>query len=131
MTTPSRGTTAYGGYLAQHAALCADCHTPRSGLQSKPDKSRLFAGMAHPPKDFPKRPTDLTPDPDTGIGRWSEADFLQTLRSGKRLSGEELDPFMPWRQIRRMSDDDLRAIYVYLRSLPPIRNDEAPAARAK
>lgn len=131
VATPSRGATAYGGYLAQHAGLCADCHTPRSGLQSKPDKNRLFAGMAHPPKDFPKRPTDLTPDPDTGIGRWSEADFLQTLRSGKRLSGEELDPFMPWRQIRRMSDDDLRAIYVYLRSLPPIRNDEAPAARAK
>ncbi|HYS56348.1 MAG TPA: c-type cytochrome [Thermoanaerobaculia bacterium] len=129
VATPSRGTTAYGGYLAQHAGLCADCHTPRTGLRSEPDKSRLFAGMANPPKDLPKKPTNLTPEPETGIGRWSETDFLQTIRTGKLRNGDELNPFMPWRQIRRMSDDDLRAIYVYLRSLPPIRNDEAPAAR--
>ena len=131
-SAPPRGVTpAYGGYLAQHDGLCADCHTPRGGLQSKPDKGRLFAGMAHPPKDFPKKPTNLTPDPDTGIGRWSESNFLQTLRNGKGPNGDALNAFMPWRQIRRMSDDDLRAIYVYLRSLPPIRDDEAPAAQPK
>ncbi len=41
--------------------------------------------------------------------------------------GKSLDPFMPWRQIQRMTDDDLRAIYRYLRTLKPIRNEEAPA----
>ena len=132
VTAPPRAANAqYGSYLAQHAGLCADCHTPRGGLQSQPDRSRLFAGMAHPPKEFPAKPTNLTPDADTGIGRWSEADFIQTIRTGTRLNGELLKPFMPWRQIRRMSDDDLRAIYAFLRTLPPIRNDDAPAAQKR
>jgi cytochrome c553 len=130
VTAPPRGVTAqYGGYLAQHVGLCADCHTQRTGMRSEPDRSRLFAGMAHPPKEFPAKPTNLTPDAETGIGRWSEADFLETIRTGKRLSGASLNPFMPWRQIRRMSDDDLRAIYLYLKTLPPIRNDGAPASQ--
>jgi mono/diheme cytochrome c family protein len=121
---PPRGATAeYGGYLAQHDGLCSDCHTPRSGLLSKPDKSRLFAGTAHPPKDFPANPSNLTPDNATGIGQWTETDFLQTLRTGVNPKGVSLHPFMPWRQIRRMSDDDLRAIYRYLRTLPPIHSE--------
>lgn len=132
IAAPLRGVTAqYGGYLAQNVGLCGECHTPRTGLRSEPDRSRLFAGMAHPPKDFPAKPSNLTPDPDTGIGRWSEADFLQTLRTGTKLTGVQLHVFMPWRQIRRMSDDDLRAIYLYLRTLPPIRNDGAPAAQKR
>lgn len=123
-SAPPRGATPeYGGYLAQHVGLCAECHTPRGGLLAKPDKSRLFAGMAHPPKDFPANPSNLTPDTATGIGGWSEADFLQTLRTGVNPRGVSLHPFMPWREIRRMSDDDLRAIYRYLRTLPPIRNE--------
>ncbi|HEV8659457.1 MAG TPA: cytochrome c, partial [Thermoanaerobaculia bacterium] len=82
-SAPLRGATPeYGGYLARHAGLCAECHTPRSGLLSEPDKSRLFAGVAHPPADFPANPSNLTPDTATGIGPWSEADFLQSLRTG-------------------------------------------------
>jgi mono/diheme cytochrome c family protein len=128
VSAPQRAATAeYGGYLSQHAGLCADCHTPRSGLRSEPDKNRLFAGMAHPPNDFPAKPSNLTPDPVTGIGPWSEAEFVQTLRTGVNPAGKSLDPFMPWRENRRMSDDDLRAIYRYLRTLRPIRNEAAPA----
>jgi mono/diheme cytochrome c family protein len=123
-SAPPRGATAeYGGYLAQHAGLCADCHTPRGGLLARPDKSRLFAGNANPPESFPANPSNLTPEPTTGIGQWSETDFLQTLRTGENPRGLTVHPFMPWRQIRRMSDDDLRAIYRYLRTLPPIRNE--------
>jgi mono/diheme cytochrome c family protein len=125
---PRDATSEYGGYLAQHVGLCADCHTPRSGLLAAPDKSRLFAGVAHPPKDFPANPSNLTPDTATGIGKWSETDFLQTLRTGVIPDGATLHPFMPWRQIRRMSDDDLRAMYRYMRTLPPIRN-EVPRRR--
>ena len=123
-SAPPRGATPeYGGYLAQHVGLCADCHTPRGGLLATPDKSRLFAGTAHPPKDFPANPSNLTPDNATGIGQWTETDFLQTLRTGVNPKGVSLHPFMPWRQIRRMSDEDLRAIYRYLRTVPPIRNE--------
>jgi mono/diheme cytochrome c family protein len=123
-TAPPRGVTAeYGRYLSQHAGLCADCHTPRGGIRSTPDKNRLYAGMTNSPKDFPANPSNLTPDPATGIGRWSEADFLQTLRTGVNPSGNKLHPFMPWRQNGRMTDDDLRAIFRYLRTVPPIRNE--------
>src|SRR5439155_27346499 len=111
----------YGSYLSQHVGLCADCHTPRTGIRSTPDKSSLFAGTAHPPKDFPANPSNLTPDP-TGIGSWSEADFLRTLRTGVNPSGVSLNPFMPWQQNRRMSDDELRAIYRFLRTVPAVHN---------
>jgi mono/diheme cytochrome c family protein len=116
-------TPEYGRYLANHAGLCADCHTPRGGLQSRPDRRRLFAGDATPPSGFPANPQNLTADTATGIGRWSEADFIRTLRSGVNPEGDSLHGFMPWRQVRRMRDEDLRAIYGYLRTLPPIRND--------
>ena len=123
VSAPPHGITPeYGGYLAQHVALCADCHTPRTGIRQSPDRSRLFAGDANPPKGFPQNPANLTPDRETGIGAWSEEDFLKTLRTGVSRRGFTLHPFMPWRQIQRMSDDDLRAIYRYLRTLPPILN---------
>jgi mono/diheme cytochrome c family protein len=120
---PERAATPqYGAYLANHVALCADCHTPRGGLQSRPQKDKLFAGDASPPDGFPANPANLTPDEETGIGEWSEADFLRTIHTGKDPEGHELHEFMPFQQFQRMSDDDLRAIYHYLRAVPPIRN---------
>jgi mono/diheme cytochrome c family protein len=115
---PARGTVEYGGYLSQHVGLCADCHTQRGGLLQKPDKSRLFAGMPHPPEGFPEKPPNITPDPASGIGRWSEADFVKALRGGVTPSGETLNPFMPWPKLKRMTDDDLHDLYQYLRSVP-------------
>ena len=127
-SAPPRAATAeYGSYLSQHAGLCADCHTQRVGLRSEPDRSRLFGGMAHPPAGFPAKPSNLTPDLQTGTGGWSESDFIQTLRTGTEPSGHQMHPFMPWHQIRRMTDEDLRAIYLHFRTLKPIRNDGAPA----
>lgn len=124
VTAPPRGATAeYGSYLTQHAGLCAECHTPRSGLLQNPDRSRLFAGVEHPPKDFPAKPSNITPDPSTGIGRWSEDEFLETMRTGKNPSGRSLHPFMPWPELRRMSDDDLRAMARYLRTVPAVHSD--------
>lgn len=112
----------YGEYLANHVALCADCHTPRGGLQAKPKLDELFAGDASP-SGFPANPANLTPDTATGIGKWSEADFIRTIRTGTDPGGHKLDPFMPYQYLRRMTDDDLRAIYRYLRTLRPIRNE--------
>jgi len=123
-SAPPRGATAeYGSYLARHVGLCGECHTPTTGLLQKPDATRLFAGVASPPKSFPAKPSNLTPDRDTGIGGWSEEDFVRTMRTGRNPSGRSLHPFMPWPQLKRMSDDDLRAIYRYLRTVPPVHND--------
>jgi len=117
---PPAETVRYGAYLSQHVGLCADCHTERVGLLQKPDKRRLFAGMKHPPKGFPAKPSNITPDPEAGIGKWSEADFIRAIRTGVTPSGETLHPFMPWSQLKRMNDADLHAMYVYLRTVPPM-----------
>ena len=120
-TPPSSATTEYGRYLSNHVGLCADCHTQRVGLLQKPDRSRLFAGMTNPPKGFPAKPPNITPHPETGIGKWSEEDFVKAMRTGVTPNGGKLHPFMPWPKLKRMTDDDLHAIYAYLRTVPAIR----------
>jgi mono/diheme cytochrome c family protein len=66
---------------------------------------------------------NLTPDMKTGIGGWSEDMFIQTLRTGKFMSmSRDILPPMPWQTIGQMTDDDLKAILAYLKSLPPIEN---------
>jgi len=70
---------------------------------------------------------NLTPHPATGIGNWDEALFIQVLRTGKFMgTSRDMLPPMPWQEIGKMTDDDLKAIFAYLRSLPPIDN-EIPA----
>jgi mono/diheme cytochrome c family protein len=119
---PQRGpTAAYGQYLVHHVALCADCHTPREGISASTDYDRLFSGNDDPPKGFPAKPLNITPDSASGIGKWSEAEFLRTIETGINPAGDSLHTFMPWQQFRRMDDDDLRAIYRYLRTVPAIR----------
>ena len=100
---PSAGPTAdYGRYIVSTAG-CRDCHGPTLG-------GGKFAGG---PDDPPAR--DITP---SGIGQWSEADFIRALREGKRPDGTPINPFMPWKSLGLMSDDELRAIYAYLRTVP-------------
>jgi len=66
---------------------------------------------------------NLTPDPKTGIGDWPEEMFIQTLRTGKFMGmSRDILPPMPWQTIGQMTDDDLKAVYAYLKSLPPIEN---------
>lgn len=68
---------------------------------------------------------NLTPDSATGIGAWTEDVFIKAIRTGKHLgqaSGRPILPPMPWPAIAKMTDDDLKAVYAYLRSLPPVNN---------
>ena len=98
-------TADYGRYLASG---CTGCHGER------------FAGGRIPgaPPDLPIA-ANLTPDP-SGLGAWSEADFMRAIRDGKRPDGSDIDPFMPWKSLGHMTDTELRALYAYLRSLPPL-----------
>jgi mono/diheme cytochrome c family protein len=67
--------------------------------------------------------SNLTPHPATGIGNWSETLFFQTLKNGKFMgTSRDMLPPMPWQAIGKMSNDDLKAIFAYLKSLPPIDN---------
>ncbi len=66
---------------------------------------------------------NLTPDPETGLGNWVESQFVQGMRTGKHLgSGRPILPPMPWFALAKLNDDDLKAIFAYLRSLKAIKN---------
>lgn len=68
---------------------------------------------------------NLTPDSATGIGAWDEASFIKALRTGKHMgqeTGRPILPPMPWPSIAKMTDEDLKAIYAFLRTLQPVSN---------
>ncbi|GHE37058.1 c-type cytochrome [Vulcaniibacterium thermophilum] len=139
-----------GRYLVTIAG-CNDCHTPwRLGPNGpEPDMSRMLSGHPEsmtmpPPPALPAGPwvgslsatntawagpwgvsytANLTPDPDTGLGKWTVRNFIDTIRSGRHLGrGRPILPPMPIQMYRHMTDQDLEAIYTYLRTIPPIRN---------
>jgi len=105
-SVPREPTAAYGRYLA-NVAGCHGCHG--YGLSG--------GRVAGPPGLPPAR--NLTRDVATGLAAWTEADFTRAMREGRRPDGAPIDGFMPWRQFRRMTDDELHALWLYLRSAPP------------
>jgi hypothetical protein len=142
---------------------CNDCHTPlKMGPNGpEPDLARMLSG--HPAElKMPPAPTlppgpwavsaaatltawsgpwgvsftrNLTPDAETGLGRWTEREFVETIRTGRHLGrGRPLLPPMPTQGISAaLSDDDLSAVFAYLRSIPAVRNevpDPIPPATA-
>lgn len=114
---------ARGKYLVTIAA-CGDCHTP-GALMGKPDTNRLLGGSDvgfGVPGLGVFYPSNLTPDPETGIGKWTEDEIVTALRTGKRPDGRELAPVMPWMSLASLTDDDAHAIATYLKSLPPTAN---------
>ncbi len=98
-------TAAYGAYLASG---CRGCHGAdySGGPIAGGDPSWLPAA-------------NLTPDSTAGIGAWSEADFVRALREGRKPDGSEVRPPMPVAATRSMTDTELRALWAYLRTLPP------------
>lgn len=130
---------------------CNDCHTPMKvtpeGLQ--PDMSRMLSGhpedlvMPTPPAlgDGPwvwsgagsltafagpwgvSYAANLTPDTNTGLGIWTEDMFIRAIREGKHMgTSRTIQPPMPWLWYRHCTDEDLKAIFAYLKSLPPVEN---------
>src|SRR5665213_3177897 len=73
---------------------------------------------------------NLTPDKTTGLGKWTSQDFIKTMRTGKHLGvGRALLPPMPWRDVGALKDEDLKALFAYLKSIKPIANQvPAPVA---
>jgi mono/diheme cytochrome c family protein len=96
-------TVEYGRYIG---ALCSGCH------------GQSYSGGPIPgaPPDAPPA-ANLTPD-STGLGAWSEADFIRALREGVRPDGSAINPSMPWKNFSRMSDTELKALYLFLRQVP-------------
>lgn len=107
---------------------CTGCHTG-GALVGKPDPALFLAGSTvgfGVPGLGVFYPPNLTPDPETGLGAWSEDDIVTAIRTGVRPDGRELAPVMPWRSYAALTDDDARAVAVYLKSLPPVRSEVPP-----
>jgi len=110
-----------GRYLVETIAACANCHTPRGPNGPIPDK-KLAGGEVIKHQDFTAVVPNITPDPETGIGKWTDDQIISAIREGKRPDGSLIGPAMPSRFYRGIGDDDARAIVAYLRSVPPLRN---------
>jgi mono/diheme cytochrome c family protein len=127
---PARGATVeYGEYLVYHASTCVGCHIPRDPNTGQFDLTRPFAGglFPFPEEGFSTIGSNLTPDATTGIGDWTEVQFMTAMRIGVRPDGTVMLPFMPWPSYNRWNEDDLRAAWLYLRTLEPIVH-EIPAS---
>ncbi len=148
--TAQDSTVARGKYLVSTSA-CHDCHTPfKLGPNGpEPDMSRALSGHPEglqmpPAPTLPEGPwvmvgsatntawsgpwgvsftANLTPDPDTGLGKWTLKDFVATIRTGRHLGrGRPVLPPMPIPVYNNFNDADLEAIYRYLQTIPAIRN---------
>ncbi|MCY2959768.1 MAG: c-type cytochrome [Planctomycetota bacterium] len=160
--TPAQVAAARGKYLVT-AMGCADCHTPmKLGPNGpEPDLARSFSGhpseLVMPPA--PKLPpgpwmatvaatmtawsgpwgtsftANLTPDPETGLGKWTADDFVATLKTGRHMGrGREILPPMPIPAVKNLSEEDMRAMFAYLQSVPAVKNlvpDPLPPADAR
>jgi hypothetical protein len=142
---------ARGKYLVATIG-CNDCHSPKimTSMGPMPDTTKLLSG--HPSSDkLPEfdlklinenhlvifsgdltacagpwgvsYTANLTPDAETGLGAWSKEMFFNAIRTGKHLGvGRPILPPMPWMGFKKLTDQDLESIYVYLKTIPPIKN---------
>jgi hypothetical protein len=115
-----------GRYLVTSAqAPCTLCHSPleTSGGELKVKEDMMLAGRNWEPDGVPfVTAPNLTPDPETGAGGWTDDQLARAIREGIGHDGRTLFPIMPYQRFRNMSDEDLASIIVFLRSIPPIRN---------
>ena len=121
--TPER--MARGKYLVEHVAPCLECHSDhviKFGMPVKPgtegqggyifDKNIGFPGVV--------AAQNITSDAEFGLGSWTDGEIIRAVREGVDRKGEALFPMMPYEQFRSMSDDDVKAVVLYLRTLKPI-----------
>lgn len=127
-----------GDYLVNYLGHCVNCHTPLKP-DGQSDVARYLSGVpakfagakAGPPQvaGFPGPrgsrvyAKNITPDPETGIGRWTEDQFVQTFKTGVRPDGVKyrISP-MEWNVYANMQEEDIRAIYRYLRTVKSVAN---------
>jgi mono/diheme cytochrome c family protein len=129
VATPER--IARGRYLAHHVANCIECHSDRStayGLPVKPGREGVGGFVWDDRIGFPGvvAASNLTPDPETGLGSWTDGEIVRAMREGVDREGNALFPIMPYKHFRNMSDDDAGAIVAYLRTIPSQKYAERP-----
>ena len=109
-----------GAYIF-HAAGCKSCHTVKTEDAPPLAGGRALAtpfGVFHTP--------NITPDPETGLGRWSEADFLAALRQGRAPDGSPYYPAFPYTSYHGVTDADARDLWAYLQTVEPVTQANLP-----
>jgi hypothetical protein len=122
--TPER--VARGKYLVHNVSICLDCHSERTyayALPFKPGREGVGGFVWDQKIGFPGTlaAANLTPDPETGLGKWTDGEILRAMREGVDREGNALFPIMPYGHYRSMSDEDAKSIVAYLRTLKPLR----------
>jgi hypothetical protein len=123
--SPRGATIENGRYLAESAALCWACHTQRNMATGALVGSRYGGAIAFEQSADHKyswSPPNITSDPTGRLGSMTEDEFVTRFRAGRLIEGSP----MPWPSFGSMAEDDLRAIYRYLKSLPPVKRDVGP-----
>ncbi|HXZ80739.1 MAG TPA: cytochrome c [Terriglobales bacterium] len=124
--TPSR--LERGKYLAETRMGCIECHTPKqanvepSVFTGKPGSGGVFLDE----DNLRVVAANITPDRETGIGAWSDDEISRAIREGISKDGHALFPIMPYEEFRRMSDEELASVIVYIRTLEPVRSSLPP-----
>jgi mono/diheme cytochrome c family protein len=116
-----------GRYLVEAVSLCWACHTERSQMTGALTGPRYGGTTGFTEADDPTHswsPPNITSDPETGkLGKLTEDQFVARFRQGRIIPGSP----MPWQAFSQLADDDLRAIYRYLMTVPPVKRDVGPA----
>jgi mono/diheme cytochrome c family protein len=120
---PLRAETPYarGAYLMSSIVACGNCHTPQGPTAPLPGKE-LSGGAKFDDGPFTAYAPNITPDRETGIGAWTDAQIVAAIRDGKRPDGSLIGPPMPIARYRGMADADVAAIVAYLRKVKPLHN---------
>jgi mono/diheme cytochrome c family protein len=111
-----------GRYVIEIAAACGICHTTRGADGQLLPNMKLAGGRVIVDRGFRAVVPNITPDPDTGIGRWSDAEIAAAIREGRRTDGTLIGPVMPIALYRGLSDHDLMAMVAYLRAVLPVQH---------
>jgi mono/diheme cytochrome c family protein len=114
-----------GRYIVEGVAHCFQCHSEldweRPGAQPKAGKKGGGTIFIEDGMEWLIAP-NITPDRETGAGDWTDEQFARAIREGIGHDGRRLFPMMPYMNFRKMSDEDLASVVVYLRSIDPVRN---------
>jgi len=144
-----------GKYLVDTVAACGHCHTPRAGAEYNTDMYLAGHPAGTPPPRYNFRmiqqgifiltapqltafsgpfgtsfSSNLTPDKETGLGEWTEEMFISAMRTGLHqgvAGNRKILPPMPTKHYAQMNDADLKAIWAYLRTIKPVKNEVSPA----
>lgn len=120
---PRDTTAAYGKYLAHNIANCVGCHTNRDmmtgAMISEPFSGGLKMESAVDPENYSILTPNLTPDSTGRLFGWSQEQFIKRFRQGRIIPHSP----MPWPSFSRMSDDELKALYSYLQTVKPVKNE--------